>query len=62
MTITETTDEAPPRKHGVSLRKHNAKHQKAWRDRRKAKFAEALAMLEKLGDDDPIVITGTEAE
>jgi hypothetical protein len=58
MTITKTTDAAPPRKHRISLRKRNAGYQKVFRDKRKARFLEVLARLEAMSDDELIAIVG----
>ena len=52
------TRKATPKALRTALRKR----QKAWRDRRKAREAAAVAELAKIADDDRIVITGAEAE
>lgn len=56
--MTNVTSGKPLRASSKALREALRRRQKALRDRRKKRFEEALAMLEKIGDNDPIVITG----
>lgn len=51
-----------PKPSRTAQRRRHAKRQRSYRDRQKAKMAAAVALLAQIGDDDRIVIVGSEAE
>jgi hypothetical protein len=56
-----TTDQASSKTTGKASLKARRRRQKAWRERRRQRYAEALAMLAALEDDEPITIIGKDA-